>query len=174
MSKREIEPQPATPTTIELLDAMREALGGVSDYRVAIELGVTRATVSSWRNGKTHISEELTRKVAEILKLPPGYVLCAAAVERAKSSEVAESYRGLARSVLIGQKLIDRVRRRAMPVIAATAIGLAASTTPQAARASTSVDGGGVYILSNRRRKAIPVDVDRRLRRRRARRALAA
>jgi transcriptional regulator with XRE-family HTH domain len=143
-SIRAIEKQPPTPTTVELLDAMRQELGGVSDYRVAIELGVTRATVSSWRQGKTKIGDEFTDKVAEILNLPPGYVLCAVNAERAKHSHVAERFRGLARVVLIGEKLIRRVKRAA-PAIAAAAVGLAASTSTPTTSHATSLNVENIH-----------------------------
>jgi hypothetical protein len=103
--------------------------------------------VSSWRKGKTKIGDEITDKVADILELPPGFVLCAVNAERAKHSHVAERYRGLARAVLAGQKFLNRVRRAA-PVLAAAAIGLAASTSTPTRSHAAGADAGNLYIMT--------------------------
>lgn len=84
-------------TTIEFLDAVRAKLGGVSDYRAAIALGVTRATVSSWRQSKTKIGEDKAPRVAELLELPPEYVLACVAAERAKRTELRVIWERLAK-----------------------------------------------------------------------------
>jgi predicted transcriptional regulator len=38
----------------KILDELVRHLGGVSDYRVAKELGVTPQAVSKWRAGRNH------------------------------------------------------------------------------------------------------------------------
>jgi len=44
--------------SIELLDAFKSALGGISDYKAAQLLGVKQPTMSGWRNERCPMSPE--------------------------------------------------------------------------------------------------------------------
>jgi plasmid maintenance system antidote protein VapI len=75
--------------TIAVLDELSEALKGASDYAIAKALGVTRATVSSWRVGRGSMSDDVAIRTAKILKRDPGEFLLIAAEERA-TTEIAK------------------------------------------------------------------------------------
>ncbi|NML31815.1 helix-turn-helix domain-containing protein [Paraburkholderia antibiotica] len=74
-------------TTIEWLDAVKEALELPSDYAAASVLGVTRSAVSAYRNGKSTFDDETCIKVADILGVPRAAVLASMLAQRAKSEE---------------------------------------------------------------------------------------
>ncbi len=44
--------------SVELLDAFKSAMGGISDYRAAKLIGVTQPTMSNYRTGKILLSPE--------------------------------------------------------------------------------------------------------------------
>jgi len=74
-------------TTIELMDQAKAAAGIGSDYALAKLLGVSRAAVSQWRNGKGTMDDEAAAQVAALLQVEPGYVMACAQAERAKSEK---------------------------------------------------------------------------------------
>lgn len=160
----------SVPTTIEFLDAMREKLGGVSDYRTAAKLGISKGAVSSWRQGKTKIGEQHATRVAKILELDPTYVLMCVNAERAKDANTSRLYQALAILVVNFAKGAGR----AVPAVAAA--GMLALSAPHPAPAAPLVSQGDeLYIMRSRRRQPIGPDprADRspgfRRRRRRAR-----
>jgi len=71
-------------TTIEWLDAVKAALDLPSDYAAAKVLGVTRSTVSAYRNGKSTFDEDTCFRVAEILGVRAFEVVAATHAERAR------------------------------------------------------------------------------------------
>lgn len=73
--------------TIELLEAVKNRRGIVSDYALAKVLGVSQPTVASYRSGNSRISDDVALTVAEILQLHPLQVIAAANAERAKTPE---------------------------------------------------------------------------------------
>ncbi|WP_404993322.1 DUF3693 domain-containing protein [Cupriavidus pauculus] len=83
-------------TTLEFLDAVSAKLGGASDYAIAKELGITRASVSRYRNGHGGFDDETAIRVARILDIDPAAVMCAAHAERAKGPEVRNMWASLA------------------------------------------------------------------------------
>lgn len=82
-------------TTTEYLDAVREKLHLPSDYAVAKELGVTRESVSGWRNGKSPFGIETAMKIGEILGMDGHAVYAQGQIERAKKPEIAEFWMGI-------------------------------------------------------------------------------
>ncbi|PRG56869.1 helix-turn-helix transcriptional regulator [Burkholderia gladioli] len=71
-------------TTIEWLDAVKAKLDLPSDYAAAKVLGVTRSTVSAYRNGKSTFDEDTCFRVAEILDVRAFEVVAATHAERAR------------------------------------------------------------------------------------------
>ena len=57
--------------TKKLLDKFRETCLSSSDNAIALKLGVSRAAVSRWVNGKGHPSAALTEKMAIAIGEPP-------------------------------------------------------------------------------------------------------
>jgi len=82
--------------TREYLDEVRRALGLPSDNQAAIRIGVTPASVSAWRNGRGTMGTAEAVKVAQLLGMNPGVVLCdthAERAERAGELELAQAWR---------------------------------------------------------------------------------
>ncbi|MDR5771488.1 MULTISPECIES: helix-turn-helix transcriptional regulator [unclassified Caballeronia] len=71
-------------TTIEWLDDVKSELKLPSDYAAAKALGVTRSTVSAYRNGKSTFDEDTCFRVAEILGVRAFEVVASTHVERAR------------------------------------------------------------------------------------------
>lgn len=106
--------------TQQVLDQVKKALGNVSSYRAAKELGVSRAAVSLWENGKTYMADAQAAKSAEILGLPKESIMALIAADRAKDEN----------SRTIWTKLAKRLRNPATTACLIAAL-LAASSTHQ-------------------------------------------
>lgn len=76
--------------TIELLDALKDRNGGLSDYACRRILDVTQQTVSKYRTGDTSMSEEKVILVCEILQIDPTPFVIRLASERAKCDKARE------------------------------------------------------------------------------------
>ena len=70
--------------TVELLDAFKAAMGGISDYRVGKIIGVSQPTVSGWRNNACPISPEKMLIACEMAGLDAVEWLLSLYRERAK------------------------------------------------------------------------------------------
>lgn len=81
--------------TTEYLDAVRIKLDLPSDYAIAKVLGVSRESVSAFRNGKSAMGIETCMKVGEILQLDGHAVYAHGQIERAKKPEIAEFWRSV-------------------------------------------------------------------------------
>ncbi len=77
-------------TTLEFLAAVADKHHGASDYRVAKILGVTRATISGLKHGRSYLGDETALKVAAELGVEPGYVLACVYAERATRADAPE------------------------------------------------------------------------------------
>ncbi len=95
-------------TTLEFIADVKAKFGIDSDYAAAKILGVSKMTLSSYRNGKSHLGDEAACKVAELLNLDSSYVMACIASERAKKPEVkaawkhaAEVLHGLAAALVV-------------------------------------------------------------------------
>jgi hypothetical protein len=88
-------------TTTDLLDEIKEEKGLGSDYAVAKLLEVRTQTITSYRTGRTQMSDEMALRVARVLGRSPAPVFAQLASERAKDPEVikiwAEAAKVLAR-----------------------------------------------------------------------------
>ena len=114
-------------TTLEFIDALKARHGLDSDYAIAKLLDITRASLSSYRTGKTHFSDDVAIRVAELLELDAGYVMACIASERARSPQVkaqwkhtAEMLYGIAATVTIaiGVGLIVGGHNDTLPMLA--------------------------------------------------------
>jgi hypothetical protein len=88
--------------TITVLDELSEALKGASDYAIAKALGVTRATVSSWRVGRGTMSDDVAIRAAKILKREAGELLVIVAEERATTDTAKKAWTNLAKQLRVG------------------------------------------------------------------------
>ena len=87
--------------TLDLLDRLATKLGDLkgnkaSDYRIAKELGVTRAAVSRWRAGHNAMGDEVAVTVAERLGDNPAYVLARLHEDMAETPAVRKVYKQIA------------------------------------------------------------------------------
>jgi hypothetical protein len=83
------------PTTVknattDLLDEVREIKGLRSDYALAKLLEVRTQTITSYRTGRTQMSDEMALRATRALGRAPAPVFAQLAAERAKDPEVAK------------------------------------------------------------------------------------
>lgn len=71
------------------MDAAKKAHGIPSDYRLAQVLGVTRATVSTWRNGRSFPGYSSTCVLSTMAGMELGAALLAVGVDRLQQPENA-------------------------------------------------------------------------------------
>lgn len=75
-------------TTTELLDEIRDIKGLSSDYAVAKLLEVRTQTITSYRTGRTQMSDEMALRAVRVLGRAPAPIFALLASERAKDPEV--------------------------------------------------------------------------------------
>lgn len=85
----------------EWLDLAKEKRGGISDYALAKELGITRAAVSDYRNRGTTLGDDVCISIAEILGIDPMQVIADQHGERAKSEKVRKIWERASRTAAI-------------------------------------------------------------------------
>jgi len=78
--------------TKKYLDILRNQYGGCSDYRIAQLLGVSKACVSRWVNGKVGLGDESAAKLADLCGLDAVEVLTELHLEKAKSRATRQYY----------------------------------------------------------------------------------
>lgn len=71
--------------TKKYMDILRAHYDDCSDYRIAQLLGVTKACVSRWSNGKNGMGDEAAAKLADLCGLDGVEVLTEMYLERAKT-----------------------------------------------------------------------------------------
>jgi DNA-binding XRE family transcriptional regulator len=79
--------------TTEYLDEVRRKLDLPSDYAVAKVLGVTRESVSGWRNNKSPFGIETAMKIGEILGIDGHAIYADGQIERAKNPQVVDFWK---------------------------------------------------------------------------------
>jgi transcriptional regulator with XRE-family HTH domain len=77
-------------TTLDYLNAAKQALGIDSDYALAKWLGVTKQSASNWKNGKNIIDDYAAAKIADALGLDPLEVIAVANMERSEQKQEKE------------------------------------------------------------------------------------
>lgn len=71
-------------TTVDLIEAMRERGGYLSDNQLAKAEEFPQATLSSWRTNRMYPTEVHALKIGRILKIDPLMVLAIAAADRTR------------------------------------------------------------------------------------------
>jgi transcriptional regulator with XRE-family HTH domain len=74
-------------TTIDYLDAVKVKLQLPSDYAAAKALGVTKASISKYRVGKTSFDAKTAVVVAQILDVDPLRIISDTNLERARDEK---------------------------------------------------------------------------------------
>ena len=83
------------------IDKVKTAKGLTSDYSAGKTLGISRATISKYRNGTPTLDEANALKVALALDVDPAAVIIDQIAERAKNSDLSTSLHKLARQLCI-------------------------------------------------------------------------
>lgn len=134
-----------------LLDELKLAMGIDSDYRAADILGVTRSTVSKWRQDKGGMSEETALKAAYLIGYDPAYVLLRIQLEQAQTMGARNVLAELVTQIeQRTQATVSLVGKSAAAIVAAFVATLALSGMPvkQASAASTiGGESGPIYTL---------------------------
>ncbi|WP_431068126.1 DUF3693 domain-containing protein [Ralstonia holmesii] len=100
-------------TTLDFIEAVSRKLGGASDYAVAKALGITRASVSRYRNGHGGFDDETALRVAQLLDIDPGAVAAASHAERAKNPEVRQMWASIFDRFAVNfEDLLNRMGQR--------------------------------------------------------------
>lgn len=129
-------------TTNDLLDAVKSRYGLASDYALAKKIGMSRERISKYRHTGGALADENAVLVAELLDLPPGYVLACAAFERAKS-DVSRSAWSHAADVL------KRFGAAAAVLLSVVAPVHLLPTEAEANQTFIAQQQGGMYITFN-------------------------
>lgn len=93
-------------TTVEILDAIKRRLSIASDYKLAQAMGVSRQSVSQWRNGVYHLDVFASAKAAELLGEPHIKIIAIVEAERTKRPEQVKYWKELAKASMIATALI--------------------------------------------------------------------
>jgi transcriptional regulator with XRE-family HTH domain len=128
-------------STLQYLDELRAKLDLPSDYAVANLLGVTRAAVSKWRQGRTTFDDLTACRVADALGVDPMEIIAAANFERADNE----------RARAVWQTMWGKAAGTIALSLTACAVG-ALAVVPSPVRASEQASSAILYIMSNRRR----------------------
>lgn len=83
--------------TQEMLDAVKSRAGISSDYAAAQLLGVTRAQMSRYRNGKDYPGDDQAMKIADLLAIDAGFIVSCIHAERASTDTTRALWEGIAR-----------------------------------------------------------------------------
>lgn len=91
--------------TQALLEETREKLGGVTDYRLAKELSLSRPRISDYRHGRRNADAYACTRIAEVLGKDPLEIIAAVEAETAKTKERRDywtNFRGTGRTATLG------------------------------------------------------------------------
>ena len=123
--------------TQHYLDALKAHNGGVSDYRAAQILDVTRAAVSKWRNKTCYMSASTAEKVAEAIGADPDIVILETQLDRCKDPIEHAAW----------ERILKRLSSPAKALITTCFLLSALSPTPAEAAPITQAKEPLIYIL---------------------------
>lgn len=87
-------------TAQEMLELLRRMNGDCTNYRIAKLLGTSPQTVLNVVNNNATLSDENCIPLAELLKLPPSYVILCMHLQRAKDDRLREAWQDMAAKYL--------------------------------------------------------------------------
>lgn len=125
--------------TLDFIDAVKRQHAISSDYACAQVLGLTRAQLSRYRNGRDYFGDETAVKVADMLKMDAGYVMACIHAERASNPDVRTRWEGVA----------ARLQRAGLAAVVAVLAVVCLGVAPSPADAQTLKTGERLYIMSN-------------------------
>jgi transcriptional regulator with XRE-family HTH domain len=118
-------------TTVEYLDALKTKLGAVSDYDLGKKMNVTRATISSYRTGRSNFDDDMCQKVASMLEIPLHEVVLNIYAERSSNVAIKSSFR----------ELLKHVGSVAATLLIASGLNIATPSPANAGAGSTLSEG---------------------------------
>lgn len=125
-------------SSVDILNAVAKKLGGVTDYRIAKDIGIHQATISSVRAGRCSLSRENCAKAAEVLGCEVGALIAIVTAEREENPDIRKSLLRVARKGMAAAALVA-----AVGVCTAPAPPALASTAPQHDDLFIMSTGGG-------------------------------
>lgn len=87
-------------TTIELIEMIREKNGNCSDYRLAKLINVTPQTIHNYTKRNGHINDESAIIAAEMLGIPPFYILACIQAEKSQNERICHILESMAAEFL--------------------------------------------------------------------------
>jgi hypothetical protein len=87
-------------TAQQLLELLRAKHGGCTDYRLAKLLGMYPQSISTVFTAGGTLSDENALTLAELLELPPSYVIICMHLQRAKDGATRDAWQDAASKVL--------------------------------------------------------------------------
>jgi len=135
--------------TPELLDAARQHAGIPSDYALAARLGVTRATVSGWRNQRSFPDSTHALALADLAGLDWPAVFAALELHRAEMAHLDVN-------VAAWRSILKRLGTSGGAVAGALAAATVAALLADPSALHLDHSGFpviGLYIMSSRRRR---------------------
>ena len=79
-------------SSLEIVEAVRAKLGGVSYYQVAKALGVRDSYIYNIKSGRDSLGKKSAMKAAEILDCEPAYLISITNMERADDETLRASW----------------------------------------------------------------------------------
>jgi predicted transcriptional regulator len=96
------------------LDELKARNGGASDYAIAKMLGITRSSVSKYRNKLGSFDDSVAIRVANLLEIDPAIVISSMHAERSRMPEeraiwegIIERLGGVAAALALGVGLVS-------------------------------------------------------------------
>lgn len=134
--------------TVEYLDEIKRQYRLTSDYQVHKLLGVSKQSITHYRNGHSSFADDVAARVAMLLKLDPLRVLADVHAERAKSEAARAVWRMIA----------ARAAQTAAILLAVCAANLAAVPSSAEARTVNGLRGAldterNIHSAQSRRRR---------------------
>lgn len=86
--------------TNALLDDIKRTKGIASDYALAKLLEIKPQTITSYRYGRSHMSDEIAVRATRMMGRPLAVFLVEVAADRASHTEVVKAWRDIAKALL--------------------------------------------------------------------------
>lgn len=123
------------PTVDNVLDRARHRQGLLSDYKLALVLGVQQSAVSNWRKGRSVPDDTLAARLADLAGLDKGFVVAGFHAMRAEPGSDSQA---------LWHQIVSRLRTSGTALGFAVVAGSALMGSPEPAYSA------GLYIMSTR------------------------
>lgn len=82
--------------TIDFIERLRARLGGLSDYKLGVALGVKTTTITNYSKRGRTMDDKMAKKVADIIGEDPKYVIACCHAQRAENDELTTLWEQIA------------------------------------------------------------------------------